>query len=101
MAATTRRSRWDDIGHPTAAGLAFAPFALLFTVWMPSLALVFGAVAVAAGSLDLRWGSARQRRFALLAIGLGFLAIVVTLIVVAITTPDPVSGTAGTVDRPA
>ena len=86
MAASTRRSRWEGIGHATALGLAFAPFALLFTIWIPSFALIFGAVAVAAGSIDLRWASGRQVRFGLLPIGLGILAIVVTLIVVVVTT---------------
>jgi hypothetical protein len=101
MGAATGGSRWDDVGRPTAVGLALAPFALLFTIWIPSFALIFGSAAVAAGALDVRWASGRRARFGLLPIGLGILAIVVTLIVVAITTTDPASGTANTVVSPA
>jgi MFS superfamily sulfate permease-like transporter len=100
MAASTRRSRWEGIGHATALGLAFAPFALLFSIWIPSFALIFGAVAIAAGSVDFRWASGRQARFGLLPIGLGILAIVVTLVVVALTTTGPASGVANTVVDP-
>jgi hypothetical protein len=100
MAASTRRSRWEEIGHATTLGLAFAPFALLFTIWIPSFALIFAAVAIAAGSVDFRWASGRQARFGLLPIGLGILAIVVTLIVVAVTTTSPASGSATTVVAP-
>jgi hypothetical protein len=99
MADSTRRSRWEGIGHATTLGLAFAPFALLFSIWIPSFALIFGTVAVAAGSVDFRWASGRRARFGLVPIGLGILAIVVTLIVVA-TTTSPTSGAANTVVNP-
>ncbi len=99
MADSTRRSRWEGIGHATTLGLAFAPFALLFSIWIPSFALIFGTVAAAAGSVDFRWASGRRARFGLVPIGLGILAIVVTLIVVA-TTTSPTSGAANTVVNP-
>jgi hypothetical protein len=99
MAASMRRSRWH-IGHATAVGLAFVPFALVFTIWIPSLALIFGSVAVAAGALDVRWASGRRARFGLLSIGLGILAIVVTLIVVVVTSTGPTSGAANTTVSP-
>ena len=97
MAASTGRSRWDGIGHATAFGLAFVPFAFLFSFWIPSFALIFATVAIAAGSVDVRRTSGREARSGLLPIGLGTLAIVVTLIVVALTTTDPASGAANTV----
>jgi hypothetical protein len=100
MAASTRRSWWEGIGHATTLGLAFAPFALLLSIWIPSFALIFGAVAIAAGSVDFRWASGRQARLGLLSIGLGILAIVITLIVVAVTTPSPANGAASTVVDP-
>ena len=89
MVGTRRRSRWADVGHATVIGLAFAPFALLFAVWIPSLALVFGSAAVAAGCFDVRWSSGRRTRFALLAVGSGLLAIMLTMIVVVVTTTGP------------
>lgn len=100
MAASTRRSRWEGIGHATTLGLAFAPFALLFSIWIPSFALIFGTIAIAAGSVDFRWASGRRARFGLVPIGLGILAIVVTLIVVAVSTTSPASGVANTVVDP-
>ena len=100
MAASTRRSRWEGIGHATTLGLAFAPFAVLFSIWIPSVALIFGTVAIAAGSVDFRWASGRQARFGLLPIGLGILAVVVTLVVVALTTTGPASGVTKTVVDP-
>jgi hypothetical protein len=100
MAASTRRSRWEGIGLTTTIGLAFAPFAFLFSIWIPSFALIFATVAIAAGSVDFRWASGRRARFGLLPIALGILAIVVTLIVVAVTTTSPASGAATTVVVP-
>ena len=75
-------------------------FALLFSMWIPSVALIIGTVAIAAGSVDFRWASGRQARFGLLPIGLGILAVVVTLVVVALTTTGPASGVTNTVVDP-
>jgi hypothetical protein len=99
MAASTRRSRWEGIGHATTLGLALVPFGLLLSISIPSFALIFGTGAVAAGSVDFRWASGRRARFGLVPIGLGILAIVVTLIVVA-TTTSPTSGEANTFVNP-
>jgi hypothetical protein len=100
MAASTRRSRWEGVGHATTLGLAFAPFAFLFSIWIPSFALIFASVAIAAGSVDFRWASGRRARLGLFPIGLGFLAIVVTVVVVALTTTGPARGAANTVVGP-
>jgi enoyl-CoA hydratase/carnithine racemase len=100
MVAPLHRSRWEGIGHATTLGLTFAPFALLFSIWMPSVALIFGTAAIAAGSVDFRWASGRQARFGLVPIGLGILAVVVTLVVVALTTTGPASGVTNTVVDP-
>ena len=100
MAPSTRRSRWEGIRLTTTIGLAFAPFAFLFSIWIPSFALIFATVAIGAGSVDFRWASGRRARFGLLPIALGILAIVVTLIVVVVTTTSPASGAATTVVVP-
>lgn len=97
MAASTSRSRWEGIGRATTVGLALVPFAFVFSFWIPSFALIFAAVAIAAGSVDVRRASDRQARSGLLPIGLGILAVVVTLIVVALTTTAPASVGANTV----
>jgi hypothetical protein len=96
MRRATSGSRWDRVGHATTVGLAFGPFALLFSVWIPSLALILGTIAIVAGSLDARGGSGRRVRFARLAIGLGILAIVATAFVVIVSTPSgATNGTSG------
>jgi hypothetical protein len=100
MTVSTRRSRLEGIGFATTLGLAFVPFAFLFSIWIPSFALIFAAVAIAAGSVDFRWASGRRARFGLVPIGLGILAIVITLIVVAVSTTGPASGVANTVVDP-
>jgi hypothetical protein len=100
MVKSTDRSRWGDIGQATALGLALAPFAFLFSAWIPSLAVIFAIGAIVGGSFDLPGSIGRRRRFALLAIALGILASVVTVIVVSLTTTGSVSGTAGTAVPP-
>jgi hypothetical protein len=100
MAGSTAHSWWEDIGHATAVGLAFAPFALVFTIWIPSFALLFGVIAVTAGAIDVRWASGRRARWGLLPIGLGILGILATLLVVAVTSTGPTSGSANTVVVP-
>jgi hypothetical protein len=100
MAGSVTHSWWEDIGHATAVGMAFAPFALVFTIWIPSFALLFGVIAVAAGAIDVRWASGRRARWGLLPVGLGILGIVATQLVVAVTTTAPTNGSASTVVAP-
>jgi hypothetical protein len=84
----------SELGRFSVAGLAFAPFAILFTLWVPTLALIFAAVTIVAGALDLRGSSGLRRRMAILTVGLGLTAIALTVIVVVVSSGSPTSGTA-------
>ena len=77
------------IGHATTLGLAFAPFAILFSFWIPTLALLFAAVTLVTGALDLRGSTGLRRRVALLSVGLGLAAIALAVIVVVVTSGPP------------
>ena len=82
-----------EVGRLSVAGLAFAPFAILFSFWIPTLALLFAAVALVTGALDLRGSTGLRRRVALLSVGLGLAAIALAVIVVVVTS-GPSSGNA-------
>jgi hypothetical protein len=75
-----------EVGRLSVAGLAFAPFAILFNFWIPTLALLFAAVTLVTGALDLRGSSGIRRRVALLSVGLGLAAIALTVIIVVVTS---------------
>jgi hypothetical protein len=70
-AATGGRSA--DVGR-SSVGLALAPFAILFSFWIPTLALLLAVVPLVTGTLDLRGSTDRRRRVALLTVGLGLAA---------------------------
>ncbi|HEX5937549.1 MAG TPA: hypothetical protein VFZ75_07680 [Actinomycetota bacterium] len=93
MTATPSTTK-TEIGGLSVTGLAFAPFAILFTFWIPTLALVFAAVTIAGGALDLRASAGLRRRIALLAVGLGLAAIALTVVVVIVSSGSPTTGTA-------
>jgi hypothetical protein len=84
-----------EVGRLSVAGLAFAPFAILFSFWIPTLALLFAAVTLVSGALDLRGSTGLRRRAALFSVGLGLAAIALTVIVVVVTS-GPSSGNAVT-----
>jgi uncharacterized membrane protein len=74
------------MGWSSVVGLAFAPFAILFSFWIPTLALLLAAVTIVTGTLDLRGSTDRRRRVALLTVGLGLAATALVLIVVVVTS---------------
>ena len=76
----------DEVGRWSVAGLAVAPFALLFSVWIPTLALILGLVTLVAGALDLRGATGRRRTFALGTLVLGLASIALVAIIVVVTT---------------
>jgi hypothetical protein len=76
----------NDVGRLSFAGLAFAPFAILFSFWIPTLAFLFAAVTLVTGALDLRGSTGLRRRVALLSVGLGVAAIALAVIVVMVTS---------------
>ena len=82
-----------EVGRLSVAGLAFAPFAILFSFWIPTLALLFAAVTLVTGALDLRGSTGLRRRVALLSVGLGLAAIALAVTVVVVTS-GPSSGDA-------
>jgi len=82
----------SDVGRASIVGLAFAPFAILFCFWIPTLALLFAVVTLVTGALDLRGSTGPRRRVALLAVGLGLAAIALAVIVV-VATSGPRAGT--------
>ena len=82
-----------DVGRASIVGLAFAPFAILFCFWIPTLALLFAAVTLVTGALDLRGSTGPRRRVALLSVALGIAAIALAVVVVAVTSEPPSSGT--------
>jgi len=83
-----------EVGRLSVAGLAFAPFAILFCFWIPTLALLLAAVTLVTGALDLRGSTGLRRRAALLTVGLGIAAIALAVVVVVVTSGGPSSGTA-------
>ena len=85
----------NEVGRLAVAGLAFAPFAILSGFWVPTLALLFAAVALVTGALELRGSTGLRRRVALLTAGLGLAAIALTVIVVVVTSGSS-TGTAVT-----
>ncbi len=84
----------DEVGRLSVAGLAFAPFAIVISFWIPTLALLFAAVTLVTGALDLRGSTGLRRRGALLSVGLGLAAIALAVIVVVVTSGSPSSGNA-------
>jgi hypothetical protein len=86
MGVTSGDRSTDEVGHWSVAGLAVAPFAILFSVWIPTIALVLGLVTLVAGALDLRGATGRRRTFARLALVLGLASIALVVIVVVVTT---------------
>jgi hypothetical protein len=84
-----------EVGRLSVAGLAFAPLAILFCFWIPTLALLFATVTLVTGALDLRGSTGLRRRMALLTAGLGLAAIALTVIVVVLTSGSS-TGTAVT-----
>jgi hypothetical protein len=84
-----------EVGRLSVAGLAFAPFAVLFSFWIPTLALLLAAVTLVTGALDLRGSTGLRRRLALLTGGLGLAAIALVVIVVVVTSGSS-SGTSVT-----
>jgi hypothetical protein len=85
----------SNVGRASIVGLAFAPFAILSSFWIPTLALLFAAVTLVTGALDLRGSTGLRRRVALITGILGLAAITLTVIVV-VTTSGPSSGTSVT-----
>jgi hypothetical protein len=83
----------DEVGHGTVVGLAFGPFAILFTFWIPTLAVLFVIVAVVAGAIELRGSTGLRRRLALLSLGLG-LGSIALLALVLFVPSGPSSGDA-------
>ena len=81
-----------DVGTRSVTGLAVAPFAILFSFWIPTLALLLGLVTIIAGALDLPGSTGLRRRAALWTIGLG-LASIALMVVVVIVTSGSGSGT--------
>jgi hypothetical protein len=72
-----------------------AAFGLFCAFWIPTLAVLFGLIAVVAGTMDLRGSSGPRRAVAGLAIALGLGALVATVAVVVLSTSTgPSSGTA-------
>jgi hypothetical protein len=86
MAVTTGARSNDEVGRWSVAGLAVAPFAILFSVWIPTLALMLALVTLVAGALDLRRATGRRRTFARLTLLLGLASVTLVVIVVAVTT---------------
>jgi hypothetical protein len=86
----------SNVGRASIVGLAFAPFAILCSFWIPTLALLFAAVTLITGALDLRGSTGLRRRVALITGILGIAAITLTVIVVVVTTSGPSSGTSVT-----
>jgi hypothetical protein len=84
--ATEASTPKTEIGLASVAGLAVAPFAILFSFWIPTMALLFAVVTIVAGALDLRRSTGSRRRIALLALVLGLAAIALVAIVVVSTT---------------
>ena len=82
------------MGRLSVGGLAFAPFAIIFSFWIPRLALLFGVVTTVAGALDARGAAGRRRQVAFLTVGIGLAAIALTVIVVVLTSGPPESGNA-------
>jgi hypothetical protein len=91
--ATRAGTPKTEIGRASVVGLAFAPFAFLFSVWIPTPALLFALVSIFGGALDLRGSRGPRRRLATLSIGLGLGSIALMVIVVVVTT-GPSSGDA-------
>ena len=85
----------SNVGRASLVGLAFAPFAILCSFWIPTLALLFAAITLVTGVLDLRGSTGLRRRVALLTAGLGLAAIALTVIVVVVTSGSS-TGTAVT-----
>ena len=83
-----------DVGTRSLIGLAVAPVAILFSFWIPTLALLLGLVTLIAGALDLPGSTGVRRRVALWTIGLGLASIALTVVVVIVTSGSG-SGTAG------
>jgi hypothetical protein len=86
MGVTSGDRSNDEVGRWSAAGLAVAPFALLLSVWIPTLALILGLVTLVAGALDIRGATGRRRTFALWTLVLGLASIALVAIVVVVTT---------------
>jgi hypothetical protein len=84
--AAEARTPKTEIGLASVAGLAAGPFAILFSFWIPTIALLFAVVTIVAGALDLRRSTGSRRRIALLALVLGLAAIALVAIVVVSTT---------------
>jgi hypothetical protein len=57
-------ARKNEVGRLSVAGLAFAPFVILFSFWIPTLALLFAAVTLLTGALDLRGSTGLGRHMA-------------------------------------
>lgn len=89
----------SNVGRASVVGLAFAPFAILASFWIPTLALLFAAVTLVTGALDLRGSTGLRRRVALLTGILGLAAITLTVIVVVVTSGSS-SGTASVTSIP-
>jgi hypothetical protein len=86
VAATSGDRSNDVIGGSSVVGFAIAPFAILFSVWIPTLALILGLVTLGLGAMDLRGATGRRRTFARLTLALGLASIALVLIVVVATT---------------
>jgi hypothetical protein len=85
----------DTIGSTSAVGLVSAVFGLFCAFWIPTLAVLFGLIAVVAGTIDLRGSSDPRRTVAALAIALGLGALLATVAVIVVSTSSgPSSGTA-------
>lgn len=90
---TRARIPKTEIGFASVVGLAFTPFAILFSFWIPTLALLFALVMIVAGLLDLRASADIRRTVARLTLILGLAAVALMVIVVVVTT-GPSSGNA-------
>ena len=85
----------DTIGSRSVVGLVSAGFGLSCAFWIPTLAVLFGLIAVVAGTMDLRGSSGPRRAVAALAIALGIGALLATVAVVVLSmSSGPSSGTA-------
>jgi hypothetical protein len=90
-----RRANTQDAGLESYTAVASGILGVLTSLWIPTLGILFGALAVIFGFINLRGATGRRRALAIAAIVLGLLAPLIFVVVIVVSSGSPTSGNVG------
>jgi hypothetical protein len=85
----------EDAGLESYTAIVAGVLGVLTSAWIPTLGILFGALAVIFGSINLRGATGRRRALAIAAIVLGLLAPLIFVVIIVLSGSSPTSGNAG------